>query len=287
MTNPDKTPYYEVLGVPIDALRMDEAAKIIVERATDTKKPPVYVSKPYVEYFDLITRDPKVRELINKAWLLLPDAVSIQWATTYLYGGVHTFWRMVSLTLQIIFRPSALRHYIPEKFGGATFTWELLNEAEHKGASVYLFGSPQQTSIEATADVIRKHLPRLEIAGTHAGALQGLSSDELRRALKSQPVENELVADLKKTNPDIILVGMGFPLQEELMAKIAPQLSHGVLIGEGGTFDYDSFGGVRKRAPHWMQRIGLEWLWRLILEPKRIGRQLAIPRFIWKVYRSG
>jgi N-acetylglucosaminyldiphosphoundecaprenol N-acetyl-beta-D-mannosaminyltransferase len=124
------------------------------------------------------------------------------------------------------------------------------------------------------------------VVGSWPGVLEGMQGAALRAALPHEPVEAELVTDLHATRPDLILVGMGFPLQEELMAKLAPQLSHGVLIGEGGTFDYDSFGGVRTRAPRWVQTIGLEWLWRLATEPSRWRRQLAIPRFIWTVYRS-
>jgi N-acetylglucosaminyldiphosphoundecaprenol N-acetyl-beta-D-mannosaminyltransferase len=62
--------------------------------------------------------------------------------------------------------------------------------------------------------------------------------------------------------------------------------AHGVFIGEGGTFDFESFGGERKRAPQWVQRVGLEWLWRLILQPGRILRQLAVPRFIYRVWHG-
>ncbi|MEX0934288.1 MAG: WecB/TagA/CpsF family glycosyltransferase, partial [Candidatus Saccharimonadales bacterium] len=102
----------------------------------------------------------------------------------------------------------------------------------------------------------------------------------------SSQLEKQLLADLKRLRPDIVLVGIGFPRQEKLISRLVKQLDHGVLIGEGGTFDYDVFGGKRKKAPRWMQRSGIEWLWRLILEPSRINRQLAIPIFIWQIYRD-
>jgi N-acetylglucosaminyldiphosphoundecaprenol N-acetyl-beta-D-mannosaminyltransferase len=75
-------------------------------------------------------------------------------------------------------------------------------------------------------------------------------------------------------------------LQEHIISRLTPQLDHGVLIGEGGTFDYKQFGGHRRKAPVIMQRLGLEWLWRLILEPRRLRRQWAIPRFIWRIWQS-
>lgn len=79
---------------------------------------------------------------------------------------------------------------------------------------------------------------------------------------------------------------MGFPLQERVCAYLAKHAEHGVFIGEGGTFDYADFGGRRTKAPVLLQRLGLEWFWRLLLEPQRLLRQLAIPRFIYRIWSS-
>jgi N-acetylglucosaminyldiphosphoundecaprenol N-acetyl-beta-D-mannosaminyltransferase len=70
------------------------------------------------------------------------------------------------------------------------------------------------------------------------------------------------------------------------MARLSPQLGHGVLIGEGGSFDFREMGGGIRRAPGPLRRLGLEWLWRLVREPRRLGRQLAIPRFVLAVQRE-
>jgi N-acetylglucosaminyldiphosphoundecaprenol N-acetyl-beta-D-mannosaminyltransferase len=219
--------------------------------------------------------------------LSLPDGVSTQWAAAYLYGGRRSWWRSLGLLSGIVLRPAALRRQIPERFGGTVFAWQLLEAAATKKLRIYLIGSPSHSKIETAAQVISGRLPALKMVGTWPGRLGGKSGSALRQALEASPVEADLVADLRAKRPDIILVGMGFPLQEELMAKLTPQLKHGVLIGEGGTFDYDSFGGGRRKAPPAMQRAGLEWLWRLVQEPARWHRQLAIPRFTVKVYRSG
>ena len=85
---------------------------------------------------------------------------------------------------------------------------------------------------------------------------------------------------------DLVLVGMGFPLQERVCAYLATHSDHGVFVGEGGTFDYERFGGQRAKAPAWIQRVGLEWFWRLLLEPSRVIRQLAVPRFIYRIWRG-
>jgi len=285
---------YTILGVRIDALSMKAAAERIVERAADPTTAAVYVVKPYVEFLDQAGPNATIRAVLNGAWLSLPDGVSTQWAAAYLYGereggrkGGRTWWRAFGLLASILVRPAAIKRQLPERFGGTNFAWQLLEAAAPKQLRIYLVGTPNHSTIEAAATTIGQRLPQLKLVGTWPGQLGGKSGTALRQALQASAVEAELVADLKAKRPDIVLVGMGFPLQEKLIAKLAPQLSHGVLIGEGGTFDYDSFGGRRRKAPRTMQSLGLEWLWRLGQEPARWRRQLAIPRFVVKVCRSG
>jgi N-acetylglucosaminyldiphosphoundecaprenol N-acetyl-beta-D-mannosaminyltransferase len=286
MNTAKPNPHYKILGVRVDALTRQAAAHKIVERAADTKQPAVYVIKQYVELMDAAHLNPHNRDLLNNSWLCVPEGVSTQWATAYLYGGRPGWWRALRLGLSVILRPQAVATLVPEKFGGTRFTWELLEAAAQHNLRIYLVGSPKGGDISQTVATIQKRLPKLEIVGSWPGQLENLAGAKLLAALSKRPVERELVTALKTTQPDIVLVGMGFPLQEELIAKLAPQLSHGVLIGEGGTFDYDSFGGRLRKAPQTLQAVGLEWLWRLLLEPKRLRRQLAIPRFVWTVYRT-
>ena len=95
----------------------------------------------------------------------------------------------------------------------------------------------------------------------------------------------QLTAQVSSAKADLILIGMGFPLQENVARHLSTELTHGVFIGEGGSFDYESFGGNRPKAPARLQKLGLEWLWRLAKEPKRVRRQLAIPHFIYLVWK--
>ncbi len=285
MTIKTKTKRYDVLGVMLDAMLMTEAADAIMMRCN--QKGAVYVAKPYVEFLDAAQRDDEIKRLLNHSWLSLPDSVSMQWATAYLYGGKPGILRAFGLAASIVLSPDRMRQIIPERYSGASFSWLLLERAAQAGKSVYLMGSPVDSSIELTAQVIKRRLPDIKIVGTRAGELGGKSRNELLDSLKQKHnIEKELVKELRRLKPDIILVGMGFPLQEVLMDRLAPQLLRGVLVGEGGTFDYDSFGGKKQRAPVWMRDLGLEWLWRLALEPGRWRRQLAIPRFMWAVYRQ-
>lgn len=274
-----------ILGVTIDPLTMQQASDLIIKQAQTKGGQASYVVKPYVEFFDRAHRDADIRTLLNQAWLRLPEGVSTQWAAAYLQGPP-SLMRAVRLAVSIVANPKAISKPIPEKFGGTVFTWKLLEACSAQGLRVYLIGSPRGNEIEITAQTIRRHLPQLEITGTWPGQWGGMSGEQLRQRLRTAPIEAKVLADIMERKPDIILVAMGFPLQEELMAKLAPQLPGGVLIGEGGTFDYESFGGTRAKAPTFIQRIGLEWLWRLVLEPSRWKRQLAVPRFMWKVYRE-
>ena len=75
-------------------------------------------------------------------------------------------------------------------------------------------------------------------------------------------------------------------MQEDAAQKIQKSMEHGVILTEGGTFDYQQFGGRIPRAPKLFQKIGLEWLWRLLREPSRIRRQVSLLKFIWITYRK-
>ena len=261
-----------LLGVTIDAITMEQAADEIVAYSKSTN-PAKYITKPYVEFLDLAATNLEVRDLLNQSLLTLPDSVALQWAALYQSGKKRSIIRLMITLSQILTQPKALTSVIPERFAGADFSWFLLEKAATEKLSIYLIGHPQNGSITQTADAIQRRLPRLRVVGTFDG-------------LKVNDHEPELLAELINLQPNLILIGIGFPRQERLMSRLAPKLKSGILIGEGGTFDYESFGGTIKRAPVIMRRLGLEWLWRLILQPKRIVRQFAIPRFIWKVYRG-
>lgn len=273
MSRQTVAPKFDILGVDIDAMTIDQAINYIVERAAVPSSAAFYVVKPYVEFLDLAGRDAKVRKLLNRAELTLPDGVALQLAAKFLYQSRRRVWDLVRLSASIIFKPNAIKQPLPERFSGITMTWPLLEQAAHTNLRVFLVGSPHESSIEQTSDTIRRRLPGLNIVGTFDDRADGMFE--------------HLMAAVQAKSPDLILVGTGFPRQEQQMADLVQRLPHGALIGEGGTFDYQSFGGQRRRAPKWLQQLGLEWLWRLIQEPSRARRQLAIPRFIGRVYRAG
>lgn len=262
----------DLLGVRVDALTIDEAWARLPDLARSGRAH--YIVKPYVEFLDRAARDPEIVRLLNGSTLCLPDGVALQWAALYLHGGRHNLIRLFSTLASIVLAPARMTRVLPQRFAGATAAWSMLEVCRTQNLSVYLVGRPKGGTIDDTAVCIAARLPGLQVIGTFDGYEANDRYDELRE-------------ELARLRPDVILVGTGFPRQERLMARLATELPHGVFIGEGGTFDYDSFGGRRRRSPALLRRAGLEWLWRLMLEPNRLRRQLAVPRFIVQVYRAG
>ena len=261
-----------ILGVPIDPLPVAEAVTRITERAADPTSAACYVVKPYVEFFEpRAGRD--ARPLFEAAWLSLADGVAVQWAAAYAERRRHRPADLLSSLSAIVLRPASVGSVVPERVAGATLTLALLERCRERGLRVFLIGSPKHNPITHTARHLERCLPGLRVVGTAPGRADPAS-------------EATLLAELRRCRPDLILVGMGFPAQERLMARLAPQLAHGVLIGEGGSFDFRELGGGIRRAPERLRGLGLEWLWRLLLEPRRLGRQLAIPRFVLAVQRE-
>lgn len=278
MSKQTKYSKYTVLGVQVDRLSLSQALEEITQLAKSG--PARYIVKPYVEHLDRASRQLAYRRLLNQAYLSLPDGVSLNWAVYFTRQTGRHWWDVITSLTKIFTRPTELHLSLPNYSWGTNFTWSLLESCAKKGLSVFLVGSPKGSDIAYTSRFLKAHIKQLSISGTMAGkdSTTGTFSSEM---------EQQLMAKLRQARADIILVGIGVPRQEQVIAKLAAQLPHGVLIGEGGTFDFDRFGGTIKKAPLQLQARGLEWLWRLIKEPHRLRRQLAIPRFIWKVYRHG
>lgn len=281
MSRQTQYPKVKLSGIEIDALTIDEAVNHIVERARNRSLPAGYVVKPYVEFLDHAEHDPAIRQILNEAELALADGVALIWAAAYLYGGPRNLVRFGLTLTQIILNPRALLRPLPERIAGLNLTLPLLKASSDQGLSVFLIGKESEDEIEDTAAVLQERLPGLRIAGTRSGRDPSRPYGQVGEGWLQKALEV-----IQESGADLVLVGMGFPLQERVMARLAPQLDHGLLIGEGGTFDYEQFGGNRRKAPRIMQHSGLEWLWRLLLEPRRFKRQLAIPRFIWRVWHT-
>jgi len=144
---------------------------------------------------------------------------------------------------------------IGERITGVDLTLELAKLASERGDSIFFLGGAQGVA-EKAVKRIKMIYPNLKVASTYAG----------------NPDDKETIGILKKAKPDILLVAFGAPKQDKFIAGLKHRYSGlpKVAMGVGGTFDYIS--GNIPRAPHWMRKIGLEWLYRLFRQPSRFGR---------------
>jgi len=262
-----------VLGVRFHNLTRSEAARAIAALAMADGKS--YVVKPYSEFMPRAFRDTAVRDVLNAAQLCLADGVGILWAAHYLLLRGGPFRAIVQLPLSLAslaLDSGALRGVLKENMAGVDLTWEMLSRLEEAGAAVYLLGG-REYELRGARARIEERLPELRIAGArHGHFAPGGAENE------------EVVAAINAAAPQALLVAMGFPLQEQWIAANLPRLSVNVAVAEGGSFSFIS--GATRRAPLWMRRSGLEWLFRLLRQPSRLRRQLAIPAFIWLVVRE-
>jgi N-acetylglucosaminyldiphosphoundecaprenol N-acetyl-beta-D-mannosaminyltransferase len=165
----------------------------------------------------------------------------------------------------------ALDVEIPHRMTGADWVWGLAALAEDQQRSVYLLGSDPGVAAEA-AKHLKRWYPRLLVAGTHHGYFEPGSAHDDR-----------VVEDINARRPDIVLVGMGTPKQELWVQHNATRVRADVLWTVGALFDYVS--GRVPRAPAWLADNGLEWIFRLAIEPQRMWRRylLGNPVFISRV----
>lgn len=158
-----------------------------------------------------------------------------------------------------------------ERVTGVDLACSLLQEAAARQTAVYLFGGAPGIAEQAAANV-QQQLGSLNIVGTHSGFF---SADE----------EQGIIEDIRSKGTRILLVALGVPKQEKWISEHLYELGPCVCMGVGGTFDV--LAGKSGRAPKWMQDNRLEWLYRLLKEPTRFKRMLALPKFVAAVKLGG
>lgn len=192
-------------------------------------------------------KDPLLRDVFARAGLVTADGIGVVWALKY------------------IGCPGARR------VTGIDLTSELLNRAAEQGWKVFLFGA-QPEVVASLADLLARSQPAVKVVGTQHGYFSDSESPEI-------------AARIRSCSPDILLVALGAPKQDFWISRYLDEMMVPVCIGVGGTFDVLS--GKAERAPAGWRRLGLEWLYRLIKEPSRWKRQLALPKFAMMVILYG
>ncbi len=241
-----------LLGVRVDRIAQQQAIAYIDQLVERTRKsseplPCQQIVTVNTEFVMMAQQNSVFRQVINHAALVVADGIGIVWATRYL--GKPT----------------------PERVTGTDTLVELAKLCSLKGYRLYLLGAAPGIAEEAAAR-LQVLAPDLLIAGTYAGS-------------PSSAQEDALIERIRVAQTDVLCVAYGAPAQELWIARNLARLPASVAMGVGGAYDFLS--GRQLRAPVWMQRMGLEWLYRLYREPWRLRRMLAIPRFMLLVARKG
>lgn len=171
-------------------------------------------------------------------------------------------------TIGIVYASRALGKPLPERVAGIDLVERLAAYCAGANVPIYLLGAREDVVRDAAA-TLQSRFPGLTIAGTQ----HGYFGDEAA-----------VVRNVQASGARLLLVALGFPKQEFWIRKHAAELGAIVCMGVGGSFDV--LAGHSKRAPLFMRRTGLEWLYRLATEPRRFGRQLALPQFALGVARQ-
>ncbi|HAG06973.1 MAG TPA: glycosyltransferase [Peptococcaceae bacterium] len=195
------------------------------------------------EYLYRALREPHLMEIVRRAALVTADGVGIVWAA-----------RM-------------LGQPVPERVTGIDLMTALAARAAREGWRVFLLGASPGVA-EAAAAKLAARFPGFQVAGAHHGYF----------APEDEP---KLLQRINAARPDVLFVALGAPKQEVWIARNLNTLRVPVVMGVGGSFDV--LAGRVKRAPAVLRRLHLEWLGRLVYEPRRWRRMLVLPKFVWTV----
>ena len=204
-----------------------------------------YVVTPNPEFLLACEKDPVFRDILNKADLVLPDGIGV------------------------VYSAKILGTPLKERVPGVEFAEDMLACLNEMGGRLYLLGAKPGVAETAAAKLTDMY-PGVVIAGTS----DGYFTDD-------KPV----IEKINASNPDLLMVCLGSPKQENWMASNAGRLSCGLMAGLGGSLDV--LAGNVQRAPEAWRKLGLEWLYRVIKEPKRIGRIAKLPLFVVEAASEG
>lgn len=241
-----------VLGVRVDRLSQQQTLtaidQLITKRVTANLQPSCQqVVTVNPEFIVAARRNVQFQQYINQAAVVVPDGTGVVLATRF------------------------LGHPAPERVTGTDLLPELAKLCAQKGYRLYLLGAYPGIA-ETAATRLQEIAPGLQIAGTYAGTP---ALDE----------EEEIIERIRIARTDVLCVAYGAPAQELWIGRNLQRLPVAVAMGVGGAFDF--LAGRQVRAPRWMRRTGLEWLYRLYREPWRWRRMLALPKFALLVVLKG
>ena len=232
-----------ILGIDIDNIDIEEAGSLTKELVDGSNKSCKMVFAPNTEFIMMAQKDKEFYDILRQADLATPDSVGV------MIGG------------------KMLKTPFKRRIPGQEYFRKVLEVGEKEGWTFYFLGGKGDVPKLASENV-KKIYPNLKIVGASEGFFKERS-------------EEEIIKEINDLKPNILFVAMGAPLQEKWIYNHRNELKVDLAAGQGGTFDYEA--GKVKRAPKIMQKLGIEWLWRLILQPYRIFRMVVLPIYLMKI----
>ena len=240
----------KICGVQINNVNFTETIRAVDELVH--KKSRAFIVTPNIDHIVRLQKDFEFKKIYEEAALVLPDGMPILWAAKYLGTP------------------------LKEKVSGSDLFTKLCEISAKKEYKLFFLGGRECAAAKA-ADVLKTKYPGVQIVGAYYPSF-GFEDDEAENM--------KIVEMIREAKPDILFVGLGAPKQEKWIYKYKDQHQAPVSIGIGVSFEFVS--GMVKRAPVWMQKFGFEWLWRLMMEPKRLWKRYLIddPVFFWLVLKQ-
>lgn len=236
----------EILKTNIAVTNMEETAAFIGARIESGRSGYICVSNVHTTV--MAYEQEEYRTIQNSALLALPDG------------------KPLSVVSKKMGYPQA------ERVAGPDLMTRMFQESGVKGYRHYFYGSTQDT-LKALSEVLKVKYPEIQIAGMYAPPFRNLTEEE----------DAACVERINRAAPDIVWVGLGAPKQEKWMYAHR-NIIKGLMIGVGAGFDFHA--GTVKRAPKWMQNIGMEWFYRLLQDPKRLWKRYVMTnwKFIYLIF---
>ncbi len=227
-----------ILGVPI-ALTDYASALDVMDRLVETRERG-YVCAAPVHAVMVAQDDPEMLAALRGSTIVVPDGMPLVWAA------------------------NLLGERLEDRVYGPELMLRYSDRCAERGHRVWLYGGRDQGSLVQLALSLRRRHPGIKIVGGYSPPFRALTSDE----------EDAIVEQINDASPDVLWVGIGVPKQEKWMAHMRDRLDVPVMCGVGAAFDFHA--GRIPMAPRWMQERGLEWIYRIAQEPRRL-----LPRYLY------
>ncbi len=248
----------------------------IIGRNLDSGTKKYWIATVNPEFVMAADKDRVFKDILKKTSLNVVDGIGLVWARELVNQSVSlSAYQIIrflkKLSSGFMVGVKVLKGgYKDQIASGADLILELAKMAKEKNKKIFLLGGWQGRAKKTAEFLMSNYL---------------ISNKNIEWCVGEPEVENEeVVKKINNFKPDILLVAYGMKRQEFWISKNLKNLDVGVVVGVGRSFDY--YSGELKRAPNWVRKMGMEWFYSLIKEPKRFKRQLVLPRFVWKVMRE-